>query len=253
MFQIIPYLQPLAVIGAPFASLYNCCQADSNNCLYSYFAWKECTYTDSAGRSVPAPNANRQEGSATHNRYGANTHSDLGSPDATLAYASQRGPVLSNSYVHSNVPYGPGGFQPPFGSTSGTAVTSPITGQPTRKRLRDERDMNQYYDQHYNSSAQPSGLPMNDSGPSTTGPSMENSYLRSTNTTVAPDAYHGIDRSMIRELVNRKHMPHFSLPFYLQRIVSVSTFRHDFTLIHFSYIGKTIWHHKSSLRRICFL
>lgn len=205
MLQIISYLQPLAVTGAPFASLYNCCQADSEICLYSYFAWKECTYTDSAGRSVPAPNANRQEDAAAHNRYGANTQSDLGPPDATLAYASQRGPVVSNSYVHPNVPYGPGGIHPPYGSTSGTTVTSPIAGQPTRKRLREERDMNQHYASHYNSSIQPSGLPMNDSGQSATSPSMENSYLRSTNTTVAPDAYHGIDRSMIRELVNRKH------------------------------------------------
>ena len=78
--------------------------------------------------------------------------------------------------------------------------TSPAVDLPPRKRAREERDINEHYDLYSNVSVHPSGLSTNDTS-GTASSKSENIYLRSTNLSVGPD---GIDRNMIRELVNRK-------------------------------------------------
>ena len=175
--------------------------------FHSFFAWKDCTYTDSAGRAVPAPNANRQDPAAPlQSRYGPNMHADLVPPGVTLStYPPQQGgPVRSDLYTRPALSYGPGNVHELAGQTS------PAVDLPPRKRAREERDINEQYDLYSNVSVHPSGLSANDTS-GTTSSNTENSYSRSTNISVGPD---GIDRNMIRELVNRKSTIILVHPFF---------------------------------------
>lgn len=189
--------------------------------MLSYFAVKECTYTDSAGRPVPAPNASRPD-AIIQQQINNSGNIQPGAYDGFTSYTSQLNSSAPDGYhapIRVDQLAGISSSDPSGSFLSITPLSASSTSQyytdgylqarelyeieqtpreTPRKRSRNEHDLQERH------TTMDLGIQSSSIITSSSGQDFQQSVSRSTHNTNSLDFFLGYDKNTIHELVNRE-------------------------------------------------